>query len=157
MILVGWLSGSGLLPIHPLIKYSDANLKFIKVWIQLAVTIGLILPTVAWLVWFKYSESRIIFGFYLLLLVTQIATEQIVSSVWLPSLVVVTGTLYTLFRVWQLWQGLQQMKTSPPQSARSATSKKPQQKLASGILWLLLLFWSGNLIVLLTIAWPSIL
>jgi hypothetical protein len=69
------------------IEHSDAGLKFIQVWIQLAIAIALILPTIAFVVWFKRPEYRTIFGFYLLLLVIQIVTEQIVSSVWLSSLV----------------------------------------------------------------------
>lgn len=148
MMLMGGLTANGLLPIHYTIEYSAAELKFIQVWLQLAVAIGLVLPTVAFIAWVKHPELRTIFGFYLLLLVIQIATEQIVSKVWFSSLVVVTGTLYTAFRVWQLWQGLQLMRTAQTRS---------QQKSASGVLWLLLLFWLSNLIVLFTIAWTSIL
>jgi hypothetical protein len=98
-MLVGWLSSNGLLPIHRTIEYSETALKLIRWWIILAFPIGLILPTIALIVWFKYPGSKTIFGFYLLLLITQIATEGIVSSVWLPSLVVVVGSLYTAFRV----------------------------------------------------------
>lgn len=147
MILVGWLTSAGLLPIHQTIEHTDAGLKFIQAWIQLAIAIGLILPTIAFVVGFKRPESRTIFGFYLLLLVIQIITEKIVSSVWLSSLVVVMSTLYTMFRIWQLWQGLQLIKT---------TRKQSRHKLVSSVLWLLLLFWSSNLIVLLTLAWPSV-
>jgi hypothetical protein len=115
---------------------------------QLAIAVGLVLPIIAFIAWFKRLEVRKIFGFYLLLLVIQIATEQIVSEVWLSSLVMVTGTLYTAFRVWQLWQSLQLVR---------ATQKRSQYRLVRSVLWLLLLFWSSNLIVLFTIAWPSVL
>jgi hypothetical protein len=108
--LVGWLTSIGILPISPVINYSDAGLRFIRVWILLAVAIGLIVPTIALIVWFKYPEIRQIFGFYLLVITIQIITEQIVSSVWLPSLVVIIGTLYTAFRVWQLWHEQQFIK-----------------------------------------------
>lgn len=145
-ILIGWLSSVELLPITQTIEYSDAGLKFIHVWLRLAIAIGLILPVVTFIVWFKRPEPRRVFGFYLLLLVIQIITEQIVSSVWLPSLVVVIGTLYTVFRVWQLWQGLHLIKTT-----------QAQHKLMTSVLWLLLLFWSSNLIMLLTLGWFSIL
>jgi hypothetical protein len=148
IILIGGLSVSGILPIQQTIEYSETGLKFIQWWVQLAIVIGLILPAIVWVVWFRYSEPRTIFGFYLLLLIIQIITEQIISSVWLQSLVVVVGTFYTTFRVWQLWQGLQLIKTIQKQS---------RQKLVIGTLWLLLLFWSSNLIVLLALAWPSIL
>lgn len=148
VFLIGWLSSVGLLPINRTIEHSEAGLKFIQAWIQLAVAIGLVLPTVAYVVWFKYPAARTIFGFYLLLLVIQIVTEQIISRIWLSSSVVVIGTLYTAFRVWQLWQGLQLIKMSRKQS---------QRKLLRGVLWLLFLFWSSNFIVLLALAWPSIL
>lgn len=111
MIMVGWLSSFGLLPIHQTLKHSDTGLRFIQVWIQLAITVGLVFPTTAFIVWFKSFEYRSIFGFYLLILVVQIISEQIVSHVWMSSLVVVISTLYTTFRVWQLWQGLKLMKT----------------------------------------------
>ncbi|MBD1865739.1 hypothetical protein H6F95_00180 [Cyanobacteria bacterium FACHB-471] len=148
MMFVGWLISNGLLPIRQTIEHSEAGLKFIQVWIQLAIAIGLVLPIIAFIAWFKRPEIRKIFGFYLLLIVIQIATEQIVSEVWLSSLVVVIGTLYTAFRVWQLWQGLQLIRT---------TQERAQYRLVSSVLWLLLLFWSSNLLVLFTIAWPSVL
>lgn len=147
VILVGWLSSNGVLPIRQTLKYNEAGLRFIRVWLQAAIAIGLILPTIAFAVWLKRPQPRAIFGFYLLVLIIQIVSEQIVSSIWLPSLVVVIGTLYTVFRVWQLWQGLTWIKT---------TQNESDDKLASGILWLLLLFWSSNLIVLLTLGWSSI-
>jgi hypothetical protein len=147
MMLIGWLISSGLLPIRQTITYSEAGLKFIRVWMQLAIAIGLVLPIIAFIAWFKRPEVRKLFGFYLLLLVIQIAIEQIISDVWLSSLVVVTGTLYTTFRVWQLWQSLQLMRTP---------EKRSRYRLVRGVLWLLLLFWSSNLIMLFTIAWLSV-
>ncbi|MEH2388690.1 MAG: hypothetical protein V7K14_23565 [Nostoc sp.] len=71
-----------------MINYSDAGLRFIRVWILLAIAIGLIVPTITFVIWFKYPEIRKIFGLYLLVLIIQIVTEQIVS-IWLPSLVVI--------------------------------------------------------------------
>ncbi|MBN3950187.1 MAG: hypothetical protein HWQ38_28455 [Nostoc sp. NMS7] len=73
-----------------MINYSDAGLRFIRVWILLAIAIGLIVPTITFVIWFKYPEIRKIFGLYLLVLIIQIVTEQIVS-IWLPSLVVIIG------------------------------------------------------------------
>jgi hypothetical protein len=148
IMLIGGLISNGLLPIRPIIERTEVGLKFIPVWMQLAIAIGLVLPTIALVAWFKRPEVRKIFGFYLLLLVIQIATELIISKVWLRSLVVVTGTLYTAFRVCQLWQSLQLIR---------AAQQRSRYRLVRGILWLLLLFWSSNLIVLFTIAWPSIL
>ncbi len=129
-LLSGWLIGSKLLPIYGAIEYSNAELKFMQTWIKVAIAIGLVLPIAVWLDRFKSSESRTILGFYLLILVIQIVTEIIVSRVWFRSLVVIVGTLYTLFRVWQLWQGLQWMKTF----------QRSEQRYFRGILWVLILF-----------------
>lgn len=148
-VVVGWLTSIGILPISPVINYSDAGVKFIHVWILLAIAIGLVLPTIVFLVWLKNPQIRKIFGFYLLVIVIQILTENIVSSVWLKSLVVIIGTLYTAFRVWQLWHEQQSLKTTNLSQANL--------RIISSILWLLLGFWSSNLIMLLTLSWPSIL
>ncbi|MCC5626056.1 hypothetical protein LC574_34275, partial [Nostoc sp. CHAB 5715] len=86
----------------------------------------------------------------LLVLIIQIVTEQIVSRVWLPSLVVIIGTLYTAFRVWQLWHEQQFIKSTD-------FVERGNFRIISSVLWLLLLFWSSNLIMLLTLSWPSIL
>ena len=150
VILVGWLISIGILPISQMINYSDAGLRFIRVWILLAIAIGLIVPTITFVIWFKYPEIRKIFGFYLLVLIIQIVTEQIVSRVWLPSLVVIIGTLYTAFRVWQLWHEQQFIKSTD-------FIEPGNFRIISSVLWLLLLFWSSNLIMLLTLSWPSIL
>ncbi|MHC5828715.1 MAG: hypothetical protein ACYT04_75635, partial [Nostoc sp.] len=87
VILLGWPTSIGILPISQMINYSDAGLRFIRVWILLAIAIWLIVPTITFVIWFKYPEIRKIFGLYLLVLIIQIVTEQIVS-IWLPSLVV---------------------------------------------------------------------
>ncbi|MFN6483074.1 MULTISPECIES: hypothetical protein [unclassified Nostoc] len=149
VILVGWLTSIGILPISQMINYSDAGLRFIRVWILLAIAIGLILPTITFVIWFKYPEIRKIFGFYLLVIIIQIVTEQIIS-IWLPSLVVIIGTLYTAFRVWQLWHEQQFIKSTD-------FVERGNFRIISSVLWLLLLFWSSNLIMLLTLSWPSIL
>ncbi|MDZ8222791.1 hypothetical protein [Nostoc sp. ChiVER01] len=151
VILVGWLTSIGILPISQMINYSDAGLRFIRVWILLAIAIGLIVPTITFVIWFKYPEIRKIFGLYLLVLIIQIVTEQIVSKVWFPSLVVVIGTLYTAFRVWQLWHEQQFIKST------DFVVERGNFRIISSVLWLLLLFWSSNLIMLLTLSWPSIL
>ncbi|MDF5708168.1 MAG: hypothetical protein PUP90_10925 [Nostoc sp. S4] len=148
-VLVGWLTSIGILPISQAINYSDAGLRFIRVWILLAIAIGLVLPTIVFLVWLKNPQVRKIFGFYLLVIVIQILTEDIVSSVWLKSLVVIIGTLYTTFRVWQLWHEQQSLKTTNLSQANL--------RIISSVLWVLLGFWSSNFIILLTLSWPSIL
>ena len=129
VIFVGWLTSIGILPISQMINYSDAGLRFIPVWILLAIAIGLILLTITFIIWFKYPEIRKIFGFYLLVLIIQIVTEQIFSIVLFPSLVVIIGTLYTAFRVWQLWDEQQFIKSTD-------FVERGNFRIISSVLWL---------------------
>lgn len=147
-LFVGWLTSSGVLPIARSIDYSQAGLRFIQVWIWLAIAIGIVIPSAALFIWRDRREAREILGFYLLVLGIQIVTEQIIATIWIPSLVVTIGTIYTVFRVWQLWQGQQSI-------AQAEILEQFGWQLKS-LLWLLLLFWTSNLIQLLTLAWPTI-
>ncbi len=128
-----------------MINLSPAEMRFIRVWTRLAIIIGIILPTIGFIVWFKSPEVRKIFGFYLLVLFIQLLTEKIVSSFRFSSLLVLVGTLYSAFRVWQLEKG------------KTTHSTQTNSRFISNVLWLLLLFWSSNLIVLLTLCLPSVL
>lgn len=150
LLPINWLMIGATLPIKKTIDYSTWETNFIQVWIKIAAFIGLLLPVVAFLVWRRYLEHRKILGFYLVVLIVQIAAEQILSRVLFPSLVVISGTIYTAFRIWQLWQG-QQLVTA------TAKINNYNPTIFSSLLWLLLLFWSSNLIVLFLVAWPSIL
>ncbi|MEG5175234.1 hypothetical protein [Microcoleus sp. B3-D7] len=49
-LLSGWLMTANLLPIKTQIAYSEAELGFVKIWIQIAIVIGLLLPVIAFLV-----------------------------------------------------------------------------------------------------------
>lgn len=146
-LVVGWLIATGAVPIQKNIQFSDAERAFMQVWIGLAIAIGLILPSVAWLIWFRHPQPRKILGFYLSVLIIQIITEQIFSSMVFPSLVVVIGTIYTTFLLWQLWQGQQLIHTF----------HSSIRKWISALLSILGLFWSSNLIMLLTLGWSSLL
>lgn len=90
---------ANLLPIKTQIAYSEAELGFVKIWIQIAIVIGLLLPVIAFLVWIRNPNVRTIFGGYLLVMVIQIVTEQICSRIFSPSLLLIIGTIYTTFRI----------------------------------------------------------
>lgn len=147
-ILTGWLISVGGLPIQESLDFGDSEMRVVRSWIRLARPIGLILPGIAFFAGIKHPQLRKIFGFYFLVLLVQIFTEGVVLRFWIPSLVVLIGTIYTAFRVWQLWQGLK--------LARKTPLHRLGDKLIRGLLWLLLLFWSSNLMMLLTVAWPGI-
>lgn len=147
-IAVGSLISADWLPIGKTIELGAGGLRFLLVWMNLAIAIGVVLPAIAFVIGFKHSKLRKVFGFYFLLLGIQIVTEQIFSQYWMPSLVVPIGTLYTAFRIWQLWGGLQLVHSDQKQLLRS--------KLSVGTLWLTFCFWISNLFLLLLLAWPNI-
>lgn len=74
ILLSGWLMAVNLLEIQTDIAYSEAERNFLKIWIQVAIAIGLLLPGVAFLVWIRNRNLRTVFGFYLLVLAIQIVT-----------------------------------------------------------------------------------
>jgi hypothetical protein len=143
--IVGWLTATEILPLRQGIQYSDAERDFLRIWLGLAIVIGVIVPAIAWVLWREQLTYQQILGFYLAALVIQIVTEQVFSSLGFPSLVVTIGTLYTLFRIWQIWQGYQLILAVPDNS------------LISALFGVLGLFWVGNVAFLLIVGWPSIL
>ena len=147
---MGWLIKNQVLPVKTVIDYSAWETNFIQFWIWVAIGVGLLLPGIAFLVWLRHPQPRKILGFYLLVLFVQIITEQILSGILFPSLLVIIGTIYTVYRIWQLWQGQQAVNTNTQLNTFN-------QRLFKNLLQLLLFFWSINLIVLLVLCLPSIL
>ena len=138
----GWLVKKGKLPSNSVMAFNDAQLQFIRVWAKVAGLIGIIIPLVMWILFWNEPIVRVFFSCYLLAVVVQLASETGLSRTLCKSVVVIIGTLYTGFRIWQLWSGLHLITY-------------PQPWL--GLLWLILLFWVANLIMLTTMAIPSIL
>jgi hypothetical protein len=150
ILLIGWLTINGVLPIKTSLDYSRGESQFIQFWIWLAILIGILIPVIVLFVFWRSSAPRKIIGFYLLVLVIQIATEAVFSSILFPSIVVTTGTVYTAFRIWHLWQGQQIIATT--------TELEPGHRtVLRGLLSLMLIFWSSNLIMLFTLPWQKIL
>lgn len=150
ILLIGWLIKNHVLPVKAVIDYSAWETNFIQFWIWAAIVVGLLFPGIAFLVWLRHPNPRKILGFYLLVLLVQIITEQVLSGILFPSLLVIIGTIYTVYRIWQLWQSQQVVNINPQLNRFS-------QRLIKSLLQLLLIFWSINLIVLLVVCLPSIL
>lgn len=150
ILLTGWLTMSGSLPIKMNISYSNWESNFIQFWVGVAILIGILLPGTAFFVLIRHSDLRKVLSLYLFVLIIQIMTEQVLSSMFFPSIVVTIGTIYTAFRLWQLWQSQQLVAATTQLGIRS-------RWLLGSLLWLMLLFWLSNLIMLLVLAWPSIL
>lgn len=141
-ISYGWLVKKEKLPFNSIMAFNDTQLQFMKVWVNVALAIGVIIPVIMWIVFWNTPILRQFFSCYLLAVVVQLACEISFSRTFCKSVVVMIGTLYTGFRIWQLWSGLQLVTYSQPWL---------------GLLWLVLLFWVANMIMLTTMAIPSIL
>ncbi len=137
----GWLVKKGKLPFNSVMAYTDAQFQFIKVWINFALLFGIIIPIVIWIAIWDTPIVRVFFSYYLFAVTVQLASERILNRTLCKSAVVISGTLYTGFRIWQLWSGLHLITY-------------PQPWLL--LLWSVLLFWVANMIMLTTMAIPSI-
>ena len=137
----GWLVKKGKLPFNSVMVFSDAQWQFMKVWVNIALLLGIITPVVMLIVFWQESVLRTFFGCYLVAIVVQLASEISLSRTLCKSVVVIIGTLYTGFRIWQLWTGLHLVTYSQPWLA---------------LLWLVFLFWVANIIMLTCMAIPSI-
>jgi len=149
ILLTAWLTISGILPINRVIDYTNEQASFLKVWMTTAIFLGVLLPASALAIWIRHPQPRQVLSFYLLVLIIQIATEQVLTEVLFPSIAVTIGTIYTAFRLWQLWHSQKLL------AAKTGTIV-PKHKLLSGLLWLMLLFWSSNLLMLLLLPWSLI-
>ena len=130
------------LPFKSSMAFSDRQRKFIQVWAKIALIIGVIIPIVMAIAFWEQPILRQFFSYYLVAVAVQLSSEISFSRIWCKSVVVVIGTLYTGFRIWQLWTGLPLMPNSQPWLS---------------LFWLVGLFWVANLIMLFTLAIPSIL
>lgn len=147
-LAVGWAIATTTLPIAPQLNFSPAGERFIRVWIPLSLVLTIIFPIMGFVFWFRHLELRKIFGFYLVAIAAQLISEQLFGA-WFSSLVVLIGTLYTCFRLWQLWYARELI--------RNMSGRYSSDRLLHTLLWILLIFWSCNIVMLLTLAWPTIL
>ena len=141
-ISCGWLIKSDRLPIQSTLPFSDLQLKFMKVWVNVALLIGVIIPIIMLVAFWDRAIARQFFSCYLFVVAVQLGCESAFSRIFCKSIVVIIGPLYTGFRIWQLWEGLHLTTYSQPWLS---------------LLWLVLLFWVANMIMLTTLAIPSIL
>ncbi|MDY6936592.1 MAG: hypothetical protein SWY16_02910 [Cyanobacteriota bacterium] len=132
---------TGTLPFKAMMGFSPNQWQFMRVWVNVALAIGAIVPLVMLVVLWDRPIVRHFLASYLVVLVVQLASEVSLSRWFVKSVFVPIGTLYTGFRVWQLWEGLH-------------LTVYPQPWF--GLLWLMLVFWAANLIMLLLMAIPSI-
>ena len=140
-LLIGFLIKKETLPIALIIDYSPAQFKFIKIWVKLALVIGIIFPLILLSIGFNDPISRQIWGLYLLLLGFQIISEIVFNRFLCDSMKAIVAIIYVPFRIWQLWEGMTLLD---------------YQQFQLGLFWIILAFWIANLIMLITVPWPII-
>ena len=148
--LVAWFTRYGGLALKTVPNYSDWERNTISSFLGMALVAGTLFPSIALLVWGRQQQPREILGSYLSVLLVQVATEAVFAQVFFSSITVIIGTVYTAFRIGQLWQSQQLLTTS-------AQLGSPSRQIFLALVWLLLIFWFLNLVMLLVVGWPNIL
>lgn len=129
------------LPFSAEIGFSEQQWSFLKWWVKLALVAGVLLPlTLCFTAW-EQPSSLTFWGSYLLVVAVQLISERMFSQWLVSSVVVPIGFCYTAFRLWQLLDGFTQLSLS---------------RLALVGFVTVVLFWIANLIMLITIAIPTV-
>ena len=129
------------LPFTPEIEFTERQGQFLKGWVKLALTVGILLPIALLVQDWGQPFSRMFWESYLLVVVVQLVSERILSQQLVPSIVVPIGFFYTAFRLWQLLDRFPQLSLSG---------------LALVGFGAVALFWAGNLVMLTVMAIPTI-
>ena len=129
------------LPFSAEIGFSEQQWSFLRCWVKLALVAGVLLPIALCLQGWTQASSLAFWGSYLLVVAVQLISERIFSQWLVPSTVVPIGFCYTAFRLWQLLDGFTLLSFS---------------HLALVNFVCVVLFWIANLVMLMTIAIPTI-
>lgn len=120
-------------------------------WQATGLLVAAVLPSLALLAWGRrFVDVRRALVPYVLVLLAQVAAEALLAQVFFPNLVVLTGVLFTSYRLRQLWR-------SRLLISASRYTDRHQQRALRVLLTAGLAFWAANLAFLLTVALPSIL
>ena len=137
----GWGIKKQILPLRSLMNFSEGQWKFMRIWVKVALILGIIFPIILLAIFWYQPEMHQFWGVYLLIVAIQLISEVALSNYFVKSVVVPIGTVYTIFRLWELIEAWQNFSFSA--------------------LWLYLFvlifsFWTANLIMLIFMAIPSI-
>lgn len=129
------------LPFTADIGFSEQQWQFLRGWVKLALVFGVLLPIALLVQAWGHSSSSLFWGSYLLVVAVQLISERVLSQWLVPSVVVPVGFCYTAFRLWQLLDGFTLLSVS---------------RLALVGFVIVVLFWAANLVMLVTLAIPTI-
>ncbi|MBD2260102.1 hypothetical protein H6G13_21250 [Pseudanabaena sp. FACHB-2040] len=129
------------LPFSAEIGFSEQQFSFLRWWVKLALVIGVLLPIALCIQAWGQPASLMFWGSYLVVVAIQLISERVFSQWLVSSVVVPIGFGYTAFRLWQLLDGFTQL----------SLSGLPLLGFVSVVL-----FWIANLVMLMTIAIPTV-
>jgi hypothetical protein len=81
-ILIGWLIKTGSLPLKTMMAYSEGQIRFIQVWVKIALVIGVIVPFILLITSWSNSIVRQFLLSYIVVVIVQLACEASFSR-WL--------------------------------------------------------------------------
>jgi hypothetical protein len=151
--LVGWLAGRGALPVFDgtgfvgtLPGWGGAALG---AWMAAVALVSLALPATTLLVWGRRAAVRRAFLAYEVVLVVQISVEMVFSGVFSPDIVVLTGMVFTGYRLRQLYAARRRFVSVEVPSALGRAAVRLCLSLG-------LVLWSANLAFLVFVALPRV-
>ena len=151
--LVGWLAARGALPVFggagfggTLPGWGEAALG---VWMAAVALVSLGLPAVTLAAWGREAAVRRALLAYMVVLVVQISVEMVFSGVFFTDIVVLTGVVFTGYRLRQLGGACRRFAAASGPSALGRAAVRCC--LALG-----LVFWSANLVFLVFVALPRV-
>ena len=140
--LASWLMWAGLIPSLAETTLSQRYSPWstflpLQLWMQIAIVLAIVLPIFAFLVQWRWSVVRRMMALYLLVLLAQIPTERVVTSLGLSGMNYLIGFTYTSYRVWQLWCYRQ-----------CFSQQESRNRMGGYLMWMILggglIFWSLN-------------
>ncbi|MGB3300102.1 MAG: hypothetical protein WBA76_17705 [Phormidesmis sp.] len=128
-------------PFTAAIGFNEQQMQFLKSWVKLALAVGILLPIALLVQAWGQPEAVTFWVSYLLVVAIQLASERVFSLWLVPSVVVPIGLFYTLFRLWQLLDAFPHLLLSGLALVGFAA---------------ITLFWAANVVMLTTMAIPTI-
>lgn len=142
-IAIGYGYGvkAGKLPFSAELGFNEEQLTFINWWIKFAAVFGVVVPVALCIQTWGQPAASSFWGSYFLVVAVQLASESGFSRWLVSSVVVPIGFCYSAFRLWQLLDGLSQLELSHLELIGFTS---------------IVLFWAANVIMLITLAIPTI-
>ena len=151
--LVGWLATLGVLPLFDgagfVATLSGRGEAAVGAWMAAVALVSLALPAATLAVWGREAAVRRALVAYLVVLVVQISVEMVYSGLFFPDIVVLTGIVFTGYRLMQLRGARRRFVLAEGPSPRGRAAVRCCLSLG-------LVFWSANLAFLVFVALPRV-